>query len=546
MQMLQKESTRLLALNYYGPISSRKGQILNAPRYGLVSSIQFAAEFGGSNRLTPLGEKRNKVAVPSRFRYESFSRGPFVPWRSPAVSDERYLRGEMKDSVEKSAEVRLLVIDGPDRGTELCVPAPSDRSTSISIGRSGGSEHDLRLTDRGVSRRHATLTVAGGICKLNDGDGSMPSTNGTTVNHLAVAFNDPRVMHFGDEIRLGPFTVIRFEIHAKTAARVHQAPAADAEAKSGGPETSPVMMLPPLRLPGDLIARTPTAREQFGPYDVYGMIDQGRHDRVDVAMDRESHVPVALKRFVDLSQRAGVRDRILEDAARSRRWHHPSIVRALDCGVLGEIPYVVTRLVDGITLTTVRERSRVDPTLTAYVIGLVCEGLTYAHTVEPAFVHGWLTPRRIMLNRRGEVALLNFGNAPIQALVSGLAGEPGSSEQYRAPEFSAGARPLPRCDVFSLGLILTELIIGRPIEMAETADLSDLNLAASGMPPRLVAIARCATSTAPDSRFQTAAEMQEQLAVALHEMTPTYGAHTAAQAVSRIAAAGSRPEPCAG
>jgi hypothetical protein len=389
-------------------------------------------------------------------------------------------------------EFRLRVRQGPDAGTELAISDPAQGP--VSIGRKVEPGRNLLCSDEKVSRRHASIELSGDGFVLVDHN----STNRTRLNGRLVKPDSPTALHSGDEIQLGPDTVVVFEAGAPAAA-VAQPPHA-------GPEIPP-------------------PRYEFGHFAVYETLTKTDLDRVDVAIDTRTGTRVALKRFATHDLPHPVRRRILEQAERAQRWKHPNIAAVLEFGHEGDVLYVASRLVDGVPVAAIQDRcpQEVDDALAAYVILEACAAVRHATEEEPGFVHRNLTPRNIMLGYAGEIVLINFGFAPLQALQEGTAKLSRSKAHYLAPEHRAQRGLDARSDVFSLGIILYELLAHERIDPRRIAALPALDTVRPAVPADLAALTQRATALRAESRFASAAEMELALASALQGVAPDYG-----------------------
>lgn len=383
------------------------------------------------------------------------------------------------------AEFRLRVCTGADAGKELLVTDAA--AGPVTIGRTVDGPRDLLCSDDKVSRRHATITWTDGGYVLTD----LHSTNRTRVNGALVRPEAPVPVSDGDEILLGPDTRVRFEFLRSERVRAAVEP------------------------------RAP--RSEFGPYAVYEVLSRGPIDRVDVALDTRNGTRVALKRFATLELSRTARKRILEQAERGQHWQHPNIAEVLDAGSIGEVLYVASRLVDGVTVAAILDRCapEVDVALATYVARESCAALQSAVEQVPTFVHRNLCPGTIMLSNTGDVALIDFGFAPLDALQVGTGRLSREKSRYLAPEHRAQRGLDARSDVFSLGVVLYELLVHGPADQRQLAGLATGDI--PGVPADLLAVVRRATAVRPEARFPGAGDMEAALRAALYAMAPGYG-----------------------
>ncbi len=178
--------------------------------------------------------------------------------------------------------------------------------------------------------------------------------------------------------------------------------------------------------------------------------------------------------------------------------HHPNIVRVLDRGVSRGVPYVIMEYVDGVNLGCVIARSRrlglPVPLGDAVAIAVqVCAGLCWAHELrvdgEPlGVIHRDVTPPNILLDNRGAVKLCDFGLA--KARIQRVLTEPGLIKGkfgYLSPEAASGQAVDPRSDLFSLAIIVWEMLATRRLFFGEN-DYETVKLAQRAEVPSLSAL----------------------------------------------------------
>ena len=241
-----------------------------------------------------------------------------------------------------------------------------------------------------------------------------------------------------------------------------------------------------------MIAGAERRGERLGPYRLGALLGAGGMGEVYAAerADGEYRQGVAIKLLPPLAGSASIerfrRERqILADLA------HPSIATLLDGGVVDGRPFLVMERVDGPSLTEFcrRQRTRLDERLA--LLAKVADAVAHAH--RRGVVHRDLKPQNILVNPDGLPKLLDFGIAELM-VESGVGSSGGSgllasqrlSPGYCAPEQLAGHPAGPAADVFSLGVVLFELLTDhRPFE-GPWGSLDELRRAMESGPPRLV------------------------------------------------------------
>lgn len=208
---------------------------------------------------------------------------------------------------------------------------------------------------------------------------------------------------------------------------------------------------------------------------------------------------------------------------------HENIVQVYHLGRQGSMYYIALEYVDGINLEQFidrhTDRGMTVPTeLGAFIVSRVCRGLEYAHNRRGRdgeklhIVHRDVSPKNIMLNSEGVTKLTDFGIAKARMLMEQEEGDVLMGKvEYMSPEQSQYQETDPRSDVFSLGIVMYELLTGYHI--FETADIYETlkNVKEKPIPdPRtfradlsedLVCILNRALERPMERRYQTAGEM---------------------------------------
>jgi serine/threonine-protein kinase len=242
---------------------------------------------------------------------------------------------------------------------------------------------------------------------------------------------------------------------------------------------------------------------------------------VQSSVDRKVAVKILKE---DLQEKLGGAERFLEGARIGARLQHPGIVPVYDVGRIGSRPFFTMRLLgEGRRFADVlasRPRPSQGDLLAIYVH--VCQTLAYAH--EQGIVHLDLKPSNVMVGEYGEVLVIDWGLAKQKDSWPGPERWIRWTPSYAAPEQLSGeAEQLdPRCDVFSLGAILCEILTGRPpYEAADSGDgpeeiptcLAECRgrLEDSKADPELIALAISCLDRDPDRRPRNAAEVARRI-----------------------------------
>jgi tRNA A-37 threonylcarbamoyl transferase component Bud32 len=220
-------------------------------------------------------------------------------------------------------------------------------------------------------------------------------------------------------------------------------------------------------------------------------------------------------------------ERFSQEARTSFELQHANIVTVFDFARDGQELFLAMEWIDGCDLATLlralrEEGQRLPPVLAAHVTAAVAKALGYAHgRVDhvgraAGVLHRDVTPGNILLSRRGEVFLTDFGIA--RAL--GREGAPAGTPAYVAPEQARGEAGDARSDLYSLGLVLVEMLLGRRVRSEgsfEAARAPAVIPALDGVPGAIAAVARALLAAAPEERPASAAAVERALAPTLAE-----------------------------
>ncbi len=196
-----------------------------------------------------------------------------------------------------------------------------------------------------------------------------------------------------------------------------------------------------------------------GRYRIVSLLGRGAMGEVYRAHDTVLDVDVAIK--LVLGYRPESRDRLIKEVRLSREVTHPAVCRVFDVGADGDQLYFTMEYVDGEDLSSLLARiGRLPSDKVEDIARRVCGGLAAAHA--RGVIHRDLKPANIMIDGRGEVRITDFGIAVTgdEGNRGGLAGTPA----YMAPEQLDPDAPVgPAADIYSVGLILHELLTGRKV-----------------------------------------------------------------------------------
>jgi serine/threonine-protein kinase len=279
-------------------------------------------------------------------------------------------------------------------------------------------------------------------------------------------------------------------------------------------------------------------------YEIGGVLGRGGMAEVHLGRDLRLGREVAVKVLrSDLARDPSFQVRFRREAQASASLNHPAIVAVYDTGedrtALGATPYIVMEYVEGETLRDVlRREGHLSPERAMTLAADVCGALDFSH--RNGIVHRDVKPGNVMITPQGTVKVMDFGIARAvsdsAATMTSTAAVIGTA-QYLSPEQARGESVDARSDVYSLGCMLYELATGAPpftgdspVSVAYQHVREDPRLPSSinpEIPAELDAILLKAMSKNPANRYQSAADMRNDLLRALAgqrvEATPVMG-----------------------
>jgi serine/threonine-protein kinase len=262
---------------------------------------------------------------------------------------------------------------------------------------------------------------------------------------------------------------------------------------------------------------------QDGRYRAVRRIDAGGMGEIWEADDTLLGRRVAVKVLAEelAGDRAAVR-RFRREARATAKLAHPNVTRVFDF-VDGEAPFLVLELLEGQTLAErLRRGGAVPPVEAARIAAAVADSLDAAHRA--GIIHRDIKPSNIMLTPSGEVKVMDFGIAAAWEVHSTTGQQLMATASYVAPERVAGGRASPSGDLYSLGVVLYEMLTGRPPFVAATAEQlirAHLEVApqpvralAPWVPPEIAAACEAALAKNPAQRPTTAGALAARLRAA--------------------------------
>lgn len=263
---------------------------------------------------------------------------------------------------------------------------------------------------------------------------------------------------------------------------------------------------------------------RFGDFEVIKKIGEGGMGQVylarQISLDREVALKVLPER---LAKDDSFRTRFEREARSAAKLNHPNIISIFAFGIKDGIPYFAMEYVDGRDLATILRESGPLPVKEALRIAKeVARALDAAH--RQGVIHRDIKPSNIMVRKDGVVKVTDFGLAKVlgsQSLVVTQANVVLGTPHYMSPEQGKGGKLDPRSDIYSLGVVLYEMLAGDVPFKADTATSliyqhiyekpPPLSEKAPYVPPVVAAVVMRMLEKDPDKRFQKASELAEAI-----------------------------------
>jgi eukaryotic-like serine/threonine-protein kinase len=269
---------------------------------------------------------------------------------------------------------------------------------------------------------------------------------------------------------------------------------------------------------------------KLGRYRILGELGRGAMGVVYKAEDPALDRTVALKTIILSDDAAGRKDyqqRFFLEAKAAGRLSHPQIITVYDFGQEGDLAYMAMEFLKGTELRTRMMEGTISVPEAVHIAEQVAEGLGYAH--ERGVVHRDIKPSNIMLMPNEQVKIMDFGIARMRAsdhqTSTGLVlGTP----KYMSPEQVAGAPVDHRSDIFSLGIVLYEMLTQSRLFSGDDTpqifhNVANIKPAAPSrlnpeVPPMLDFVVERALKKDPTVRYQDAFELAADLRSCLIEL----------------------------
>jgi serine/threonine-protein kinase len=230
------------------------------------------------------------------------------------------------------------------------------------------------------------------------------------------------------------------------------------------------------------VVRDAQGVERFGDYRLVEPLGRGGMASVYKA-ERHGELCAIKRPLAAFLEEPEFLERFLREAEIGRTLNHPNIIRILERGEVEGVPYFTMEIVAGDTLQAqLRRLGRMEPRAAAGLVVQVAEALDYAHL--KGVVHRDLKPSNIMVLADGTAKVMDFGIARARRF-EGLTvtGSFLGSPEYVAPEIVEGKGADARSDLYSLGVVFYEMLVGRRPFSAD-APFAILRKHLTEVPPR--------------------------------------------------------------
>ncbi len=274
-----------------------------------------------------------------------------------------------------------------------------------------------------------------------------------------------------------------------------------------------------------------------GRYKLEAKLGSGGMSTVYLARDTTLDRPVAVKvMHREMSEQADQLERFRQEARAVAKLSHPNVVAVIDAGEDGGHPYIVFEYVEGETLKQrINRVGALDAQeALAYAIE-IARGLTVAHARR--MIHRDIKPQNVLIDSEGRAKLTDFGiSRQLEQDGMTATGRVLGTTDYVAPEQAMGHPVDPRSDVYSLGVVLYEMLAGQVPFSADSQvgvamkhvneELPDVQQRRPELSAAAAMVVERATAKDPAERYQQVGEMIEDLSTALEVEAARAGAST--------------------
>ncbi|HXS32837.1 MAG TPA: protein kinase [Solirubrobacterales bacterium] len=274
-----------------------------------------------------------------------------------------------------------------------------------------------------------------------------------------------------------------------------------------------------------------------GRYRLEAKLGSGGMSTVYLARDQTLDRPVAVKvMHREMSEQADQLERFRQEARSVAKFSHPNVVSVIDAGEDGGHPYIVFEYVEGETLKQrISRNGALEPQeAIAYAIE-IARGLSVAHARN--MVHRDIKPQNILIDAEGRAKLTDFGiSRQLEQDGMTATGRVLGTTDYVAPEQAMGRKVDPRTDIYSLGVVLYEMLVGQVPFAADSQvgvamkhvneELPDVQRRRPDVSAAVALVVERSTAKDPAERYQQVGEMIDDLSTALEVEAARAGSTT--------------------
>lgn len=273
-------------------------------------------------------------------------------------------------------------------------------------------------------------------------------------------------------------------------------------------------------------------RPTLGRYEVVSELGKGAMGTVYLGRDPKINRDVAIKTMAlskefEASELEDVKARFFHEAEIAGMLNHPNIVTIFDAGDEHDLAYIAMEYLNGVDLVPYTRQAGMLPlTTTLRIIAKVAEALQYAH--ENGVIHRDIKPANIMILKNRAVKVTDFGIAHINDSSKTKAGSVLGTPSYMSPEQLSGKTLDGRSDIFSLGVMLYEMVTGTRPFRAESISKLMLKIAKEPhvdprernpeLPDRVAELINHMLAKKADQRIGSAGEVLEELQLCIKEL----------------------------
>ncbi len=274
-----------------------------------------------------------------------------------------------------------------------------------------------------------------------------------------------------------------------------------------------------------------------GRYRLEAKLGSGGMSTVYLARDETLDRSVAVKvMHREMSEQEDQLERFRQEARAVAKLSHPNVVSVIDAGEDGGHPYIVFEYVEGETLKQRIARVGALDTQDAIAYAIeVARGLSVAHARK--LVHRDIKPQNVLIDSEGRAKLTDFGiSRQLEQDGMTVTGRVLGTTDYVSPEQAMGRQVDPRSDIYSLGVVLYEMLLGQVPFQADSQvgvamkhvneELPDVQRRREDLSAAVALVVERATAKDPDQRYQQVGEMIDDLSTALEVEAARAGSTT--------------------